>query len=35
MKAHRLLSRHSAPIESLPPDLREQVETTRRAGAWR
>lgn len=30
VKLHRLLSRHSAPIESLPPDLREDVRTTAR-----
>lgn len=30
VKAHRLLSRHSAPGDSLPPDLRDQVETTGR-----
>jgi uncharacterized protein YecE (DUF72 family) len=30
VKAHRLLSRHSAPLESLPPDLRDQAETTGR-----
>src|ERR671935_2517967 len=29
-KLHRALSRHSAEIESLPPDLREGVETTAR-----
>jgi uncharacterized protein YecE (DUF72 family) len=27
VKAHRALSRHSAQIESLPPDLRERAET--------
>ena len=32
VKLHRLLSRHSAPLDSLPPDLRDGVETTR-AGA--
>lgn len=26
LKLHRLLSRHSAPLDSLPPDLREDVE---------
>jgi uncharacterized protein YecE (DUF72 family) len=30
VKAHRLLSRHSAPVESLPPELRDQAETTGR-----
>jgi uncharacterized protein YecE (DUF72 family) len=30
VKVHRLLSRHSAPLESLPPDLRDQAETTGR-----
>ena len=30
VKAHRLLSRHSAPVDSLPPDLRDRVETTGR-----
>ena len=30
VKAHRLLSRHSAAVDSLPPDLRDQVETTGR-----
>ena len=29
-KLHRLLSRHSAPVESLPPSLREQARTTGR-----
>ena len=28
VKAHRLLSRHSAQVESLPPDLREQAQVT-------
>lgn len=28
VKLHRLLSRHGAPVESLPPDLREDVELT-------
>jgi uncharacterized protein YecE (DUF72 family) len=28
VKVHQLLSRHSAKLESLPPDLREGVETT-------
>jgi uncharacterized protein YecE (DUF72 family) len=28
VKVHQLLSRHSAKIESLPPDLRDDVETT-------
>src|SRR5947199_4444017 len=27
-KLHKLLSRHSAEVESLPPELREGVETT-------
>jgi uncharacterized protein YecE (DUF72 family) len=30
VKLHRLLSRHAAPLESLPPDLREQATTTER-----
>ena len=30
VKVHRALSRHAAPIDSLPPDLREGVETTGR-----
>jgi uncharacterized protein YecE (DUF72 family) len=30
VKLHRLLSRHSAPLDSLPPDLREHAETTSR-----
>jgi uncharacterized protein YecE (DUF72 family) len=30
VKVHRLLSRHSAPLESLPPDLREGAKTTGR-----
>jgi uncharacterized protein YecE (DUF72 family) len=30
VKAHRLLSRHSAPVESLPPELRDDAETTGR-----
>jgi uncharacterized protein YecE (DUF72 family) len=30
VKLHRALSRHSAPIESLPPDLREIARTTGR-----
>jgi uncharacterized protein YecE (DUF72 family) len=30
VKAHRLLSRHAAPVESLPPELREQADTTGR-----
>jgi uncharacterized protein YecE (DUF72 family) len=29
-KLHRLLSRHSAPLESLPPGLRERARTTGR-----
>ena len=29
-KLHRLLSRHSAPLESLPPSLRERARTTSR-----
>ncbi|MBJ7330611.1 MAG: DUF72 domain-containing protein [Solirubrobacteraceae bacterium] len=32
-KLHRLLSRHSAPIESLPPDLRDLAETSSRGRA--
>ena len=44
MKAHRALSRHSAPVDSLPPDLRELDGTAGRAhraragagrGSWR
>src|SRR5919112_173291 len=31
VKVHRLLSRHSAACNSLPPDLREQARTTPRA----
>ena len=30
VKVHRALSRHSAPLESLPPDLREEAETNER-----
>jgi uncharacterized protein YecE (DUF72 family) len=30
VKAHRLLSRHSAPLESLPPELREGADTAGR-----
>ena len=30
VKLHRLLSRHSAPVDSLPPDLRDGVRTTER-----
>jgi uncharacterized protein YecE (DUF72 family) len=30
VKAHRALSRHAAPLDSLPPDLRDGVETTER-----
>jgi uncharacterized protein YecE (DUF72 family) len=30
VKVHRLLSRHSAPLDSLPPDLRDHAETTGR-----
>ena len=30
VKLHRLLSRHSAGLDSLPPDLRETAETTAR-----
>src|SRR3712207_2969845 len=30
VKLHQLLSRHSAKLESLPPALREQAETTER-----
>ena len=30
VKAHRLLSRHAAPLESLPPELREGAETVGR-----
>jgi uncharacterized protein YecE (DUF72 family) len=30
VKVHRLLSRHSAPLDSLPPDLRERADTTDR-----
>jgi uncharacterized protein YecE (DUF72 family) len=30
VKVHRLLSRHSAPLDSLPPDLREHADTTDR-----
>jgi uncharacterized protein YecE (DUF72 family) len=30
VKLHRLLSRHSAPLDSLPPDLRDEARTTGR-----
>lgn len=30
VKAHRLLSRHSAPVDSLPPELRDHAGTTGR-----
>jgi uncharacterized protein YecE (DUF72 family) len=30
VKAHRLLSRHAAPLESLPPELRDGAETVGR-----
>ncbi len=30
VKAHRLLSRHSAPLDSLPPELRDDARTTGR-----
>ena len=30
VKLHRLLSRHSAPLDSLPPELRDGVQTTAR-----
>jgi uncharacterized protein YecE (DUF72 family) len=30
VKAHRLLSRHAGPLESLPPDLRDGVRTNER-----
>jgi uncharacterized protein YecE (DUF72 family) len=30
VKVHRALSRHSAPLDSLPPDMREQVKTSQR-----
>ena len=30
VKLHRLLSRHAAPLDSLPPDLRDGVQTTQR-----
>jgi uncharacterized protein YecE (DUF72 family) len=30
VKLHRLLSRHSAPVDSLPPGLRDDVRTTAR-----
>src|SRR5215218_4935198 len=30
VKVHRALSRHAAPVESLPEDLRHEVETTER-----
>jgi uncharacterized protein YecE (DUF72 family) len=30
VKVHRALSRHAAPLDSLPPDLRDGVQTTER-----
>jgi uncharacterized protein YecE (DUF72 family) len=30
VKVHRLLSRHSAPLDSLPPELRDEAQTTGR-----
>ena len=30
VKLHRLLSRHAAPLDSLPPDMRDGVETNER-----
>jgi uncharacterized protein YecE (DUF72 family) len=30
VKAHRVLSRHAAPLDSLPPDLRDRAETNER-----
>ena len=30
VKAHRLLSRHAAPIDSLPPDMRDGLQTNER-----
>ena len=30
VKVHRALSRHSAPLDSLPPDLRDDVKTNQR-----
>lgn len=33
VKLHRLLSRHAAPVESLPPDLRDLAEVTPRGRA--
>jgi uncharacterized protein YecE (DUF72 family) len=30
VKAHRALSRHAAPLDSLPPELRDDVDTTGR-----
>ena len=30
VKAHRALSRHAAPLDSLPPELRDEAETTGR-----
>jgi uncharacterized protein YecE (DUF72 family) len=30
VKAHRLLSRHSAPLDSLPPELRDEARTSGR-----
>lgn len=33
VKLHRLLSRHAAPLESLPPELRDLAETTPRGRA--
>jgi uncharacterized protein YecE (DUF72 family) len=32
VKAHRVLSRHSAPVDSLPPELRDLAEVTPRGG---
>ena len=32
VKLHRLLSRHAAPLDSLPPDLRDGVEVTNARG---
>src|SRR5437763_10407905 len=30
VKLHRLLSRHAAPLDSLPPELRDQARTNER-----
>src|SRR3989442_1209706 len=30
VKLHRLLSRHAAPLDSLPPDMRDGAETNER-----